>query len=450
MPDFDRIRLLWDRLHQMLWWRPALWSAAAVLAAAGSALADAWVPAAWLPAVPTAVVDDLLHIMASSMLVVSTFALSVLASAYASAASAGTPRATRLVVAEPRSQRAVAVFLAAFIFSIVGVIALAVGRYGQAGRLTLFACALGVLAWVVVAFMSYIDVLSRIGQVSHTIETVERAAWQALRRFAQQPLAGAQAATGPPDGAWPVPARQTGHVQFVDVDALQALAEGCEGRVHVAVRPGELVHPSAPLAWLLTAAGEDERAALADTVREAFVVGKERTVEQDAGFGLIVLAEIAQRALSPAVNDPGTAIAVIGSQTRLLIRTLATPADPQAVECDRVSALAAAPQALVATAYEPIARCSAAHFEVVRQLLRHLDALSRNAPTAVTVAARDLVQRALARAERAGADRADLAQWHAEAEALGLLPVGPVLHRGGVVADAQALHRPIPAGPGDA
>jgi uncharacterized membrane protein len=419
MPDLDRLRLLWGRLRQTLWWRPAVWSAAAVLTAVGSALADVFVPADWLPAVPAAVVDDLLHIMASSMLVVSTFALSVLASAYASASSAGTPRATRLVVAEPRSQKAVAVFLAAFIFSIVGVIALRVGDYGPAGHLVLFASALGVLSWVVVSFMSYIDVLSRIGQVAHTIDTVERAAWHALRGFARQPLSGARAASGPPEGAWPVLSAHTGHVQFVDVDALQKLAVACDGQVHIESRPGDLVHPAVPLAWLRTAAEEGDREALAASVRDAFVVGEQRTMEQDAGYGLIVLGEIAQRALSPAVNDPGTAIAVLGSQTRLLIRTLATEPDPQAEECDRVSACAADPQALVSLAFEPIARCSVEQFDVMQQWLRHLDALQRNAPPVVVTAVHDMVWRMLARFTRDGADPGDLAHWRALARSLG-------------------------------
>lgn len=430
MPDLDRFRLLWGRLRQTLWWRPAVWSAAAVLAAFGAALADVWVPADWQPPLKIEIVDDLLRIMASTMLAVSTFALSVLASAYASAANAGTPRATRLVVADPRSQQSVAVFLAAFIFSIVGFIALGTGRYGPAGRMALFVCALAVLAWVVVSFMKYIDVLSRIGQMSHTIETVERAARKTLRQYARQSRSGARAAAAPPVGAKPVRGTRTGHVQFVDVDALQALAEACDGQVHVSATPGDLVHPMAPLAWLQVAARADggqgggpeveADADLAAAVREAFVIGDERTVEQDAAYGLIVLGEIAQRALSPAVNDPGTAIAVLGSQTRLLIETLSTMGGADSVDCDRVSAAGAVPEALVAIAYEPIGRCSTAQHEVMLQLLRHLDALVRNAPPTVTVAATELVTRVLERAARAGADTADLALWHREAQALGL------------------------------
>jgi uncharacterized membrane protein len=42
-----------------------------------------------------------------------------------------------------------------------------------------------------------------------------------------------------------------------------------------------------------------------------------RYFEEDPRFGLITLSEIASRALSPAVNDPGTAIQIISSHIRL-------------------------------------------------------------------------------------------------------------------------------------
>jgi uncharacterized membrane protein len=420
MPDIDRLRFLWQRLRQQLWWRPAVWSVAAVLAALASALADAWVPADWLPPLQEGLVSDLLRIMATSMLAVSTFSLSVLASAYASAATAGTPRATRLVVADPQSQKSVAVFLASFIFSIVGVVAMGTGRYGPAGRMVLFVCAVGVLAWVVVAFMRYIDVLSRIGRVSHTIATVERATQAALQQAMRSPLAGAVMAASALAGSRPVLAQGTGHVQFIDVEALQQRAQQLNAQVHVAAQVGDLVHPSAPLAWLQAPDGAADEASLAD-LRQAFVVGPERSIEQDPAYGLIVLAEIAERALSPAVNDPGTAIAVIGSQVRLMIAGLAEAPDPDAPRYDRVSTPAAQPEALVALAFEPIARCAAGQPEVMVQLLHHLHALCSNAPPSFGVAARALVQRVLARAERGGADRTDLARWHDEARRLGLL-----------------------------
>lgn len=65
------------------------------------------------------------------------------------------------------------------------------------GSLGLFICALAVLAWVVVSFMRYIDVLSRIGLVAHTIEIVERATAKSLKQYSRQPLGGVLAASEP-------------------------------------------------------------------------------------------------------------------------------------------------------------------------------------------------------------------------------------------------------------
>lgn len=213
----------------------------------------------------------------------------------------------------------------------------------------------------------------------------------------------------------------TGHVNVVDTGALQKLAESLGGHVHVAAMPGDLVHPRATLAWWDGRGGAGLDAQHEQVVREAFVVGPGRVIGQDASYGLIVLAEIAQRALSPGINDPGTAIAVLGSQTRLLIEALDTSEDPDAPRCARVSAPPQDPAALVAIAYESIVRSGLDQPDVVEQFLRHLEALGRNAAEDVIAAIHALVQRALAHAEHAGTDPDDLAHWRRQVRVLGLL-----------------------------
>ena len=49
-------------------------------------------------------------------------------------------------------------------------------------------------------------------------------------------------------------------------------------------------------------------------------LGEERTIEQDTAFALRILVDIAIRALSPAVNDPTTAVQVLGAVEDLLLR----------------------------------------------------------------------------------------------------------------------------------
>lgn len=416
-----RLRLLLSRLHQRLWFRPALWSMLAVVVSAISATADAWWPAHRLPDLADGVVDDLLHIMASSMLAVSTFALSVLVSAFSSAATAGTPRAARLVVADPQAQRAVASFLASFIFAVIGIIALGTRVYGSAARFTLFLFALAMLVWIVYSFMGFMETLSKIGRVAHTIATVERATHSALQARRRAPLLGATpCAEPPPPDARAVRADRSGYVQVVDVDALQALAARLETRMHLVAGSGDFVSPASVLAWFHAPANAMDAEAERDAdqaVRDAVALGPERAIEQDASFGLIVLAEIAQRALSPAVNDPGTAIAVLGSLTRLLIDALApdrlAPSnEPLPDPVDRVLAPVPQPAGLVPLSYDPIARSGAAVLEVQQQLQRHLGHVAAACGGPVAQAAHAQGRRALERAAHAGLDAADLALLH--------------------------------------
>src|SRR5208283_2623487 len=51
----------------------------------------------------------------------------------------------------------------------------------------------------------------------------------------------------------------------------------------------------------------------------AFDIGPTRTMQQDVEFGVIQIVDIALRAISPAVNDPSTAISCIDQLTGILI-----------------------------------------------------------------------------------------------------------------------------------
>src|SRR5690606_9721181 len=117
-----------------------------------------------------------------------------------------------------------------------------------------------------------------------------------------------------PDGATALCDERIGYVQHIDVGVLQDWAEAHSGEIYVVAVPGSYVEPSRPGAWI-TGGDTDDAAGL---VVDAFVVNNGRSFYQDPRFGLSVLAEIASRALSPAVNDPATAIDVIGRAVRAL------------------------------------------------------------------------------------------------------------------------------------
>jgi uncharacterized membrane protein len=115
-----------------------------------------------------------------------------------------------------------------------------------------------------------------------------------------------------------VAAARPGIVAAVDDASLFRLVKGNGCRVELLRAVGEFVPTGAAL---LRVHGSDPPADL--ELCAAITLGEERTLEQDVGFGLRQLVDIAERALSPGINDPTTAIQVL-DQLHDLLRRLAT------------------------------------------------------------------------------------------------------------------------------
>lgn len=143
-----------------------------VAAALLAALAERFIP--WHPATEMGAdaVYDILTIIASSMLAVTTFSLSVMTSAYGSAASNVTPRATRLLMEDTLTQNVLSTFIGSFLFSMVGIVVLKTGAYGDRGRFVLFLVTVAMIALIVVSLLRWIDHLTRLGQVGETTRKV--------------------------------------------------------------------------------------------------------------------------------------------------------------------------------------------------------------------------------------------------------------------------------------
>jgi uncharacterized membrane protein len=313
-------RWQWLLLHfsRRLWVRAALISLLAVAAVLLAAFANPFIPPELPARIGAGAVDHILGILASSMLAVTTFSLSVMVSAYGAATTNVTPRATPLLREDATSQNVLATFIGAFMFSLVGIVALSTGAFGERGRVVLLVATIAVIVLIVVALLRWIEHLSVLGRVGYTTDRVERAASAAMKARVAQPCLGARRLADPrrdiPAGARPLCADRIGYVQHIDVGALSRCAEAQGGEVFVLVLPGSFVDPTRPLARLAGIDGDEAEAAM----RAAFTIDDARSFDQDPRFGLVVLAEIASRALSPAVNDPGTAIDVIGRAVRVL------------------------------------------------------------------------------------------------------------------------------------
>lgn len=163
-----------------LWMRAALYGVAGLGTALAAIYLKRFIPVELTQKIGADAVDGILNIMAASMLSVTIFSLSTMVSAYGAATSNVTPRATKLLIEDRISHNALSTFIGAFIFSIVGIVALKTGAYGDTGRFILFIVTAGVIVMVIVALLSWIEYLQRLGRVGHTIARVEDAATRAL------------------------------------------------------------------------------------------------------------------------------------------------------------------------------------------------------------------------------------------------------------------------------
>src|SRR5690606_15648536 len=109
-------------------------------------------------------------------------------------------------------------------------------------------------------------------------------------------------------------------------------------------------------------------------IRESLTIDHSRSFDQDPRFGLVVLAEIASRALSPAVNDPGTAIDILGRQTRILTEFHQSPS-AQTPQCTRIKVKGLDRHDFLYDAFGPIVRDAANIVEVRVRLDKALQSL---------------------------------------------------------------------------
>jgi len=402
LPSIQRLQFNLARLREKLWVRPLFFCLLSVAAVFAAALADDTRLGEIVPQISADSLESLLSVMASSMLVIATFAVGSMVSAYASASSTATPRSFKLVVSDDSSQNALSAFIGAFIFSIVALIAVKNGYFGKAGLFILFVIQIAVFAIVILTFVRWVDRIARLGRVGTTVVTTEQAATKALDVWRQEPsYCALPLAVDAPSGQ-SLSATEIGYIQHINVAELQACATRAGGMIVVSALPGSFASPGRPLAYLVRDPGKDAEFDH-NQVIDCFVIGKSRTFYGDPRFGFVVLSEIADRALSPGVNDPGTAIEVIGVMERLFV-LWDSPAPEQResqVKFDRVQIPPLTVDGAFDDAFTAIARDGAAILEVSIRLQETLHALARTGSGSMRKAAVRHSRLALARAELA-------------------------------------------------
>jgi uncharacterized membrane protein len=330
-----------------------------------------------------------LEAIAQSMITVAGVVFSITIVALSLASSQYTPRVLRTFMNDRGNQAVLGVFLGIFAYCLV---VLRTIRSSDEDEFVPSVAVVGsvVLALVGIGFLIYfIHHIARSIQASHILAAVEHETTQAVDRLFPEGLgeeADEPRALPELEGArWvAVPALTTGYVQRLAMGDLVTFA--CERRVVVRMERaiGEFVIEGTPLVSLsgegATAGDEDEARARAKAVNELFLINDQRTVEQDAAFGIRQLVDIALKALSPSTNDATTAVMSLQRLAAVLVRLARRRIENPLREVDgelRVIARGPSFEILVDQALNQIRQSAERHPAVLLRMLWVLDTVGR-------------------------------------------------------------------------
>jgi len=313
-----------------LWVLPSIAALVALVAGSALSLVHVGPDSALAPLVFQGTADDaraLLIGIAGTVVTVIALVLGLTVVALQLSSTQFSPRLLRNFLRDRPNQRVLGVFVATFAYSAAGLYTVGV----SAGSRTTEYPRLAVSVAILLLFASLAMVVYFADHLAHSIQidaimlSVERAA-----------LVVAEGRLGSDESPVPVPpewavrlvARRSGYVQTVHPEAVLPLARREGVVVRLRPRVGEHVVAGTTLAWVWRASPDLPAPDPAPFDREldaAVRVGFERTLEQDVGFGLRQLVDIACKALSPAVNDPYTAIQAIHHLSVLFCALAARP-----------------------------------------------------------------------------------------------------------------------------
>ena len=176
--------------------------------------------------------------------------------------------------------------------------------------------ALAAVAWLIF----FIHHISQAISVNHIVDRIARETEAMIDVVMPHPLGNLESSSHKPipdgDGT-PILNNRSGYIRFIDTGRLLELSKSWRIRIRVVRGVGQFVPSGVPLLWVTH---EDRIGPVrAAELLGAVEIGPTRTLQQDVEFGVLQIVDIALRAISPAVNDPSTAITCIDQLSSILI-----------------------------------------------------------------------------------------------------------------------------------
>lgn len=270
---------------------------------------------------------SVLQAISGSLITVTSLTFSLTVVTLQLASSQFSPRLLRTFTSDRFVHGTLALFLAAFAFSLTVLRSVRDAVNGNAAFVPEISVtvAFGLAIASVIGLVLFLAHLTREIRVETMMRRVNVETQDTLNRVFPQdrPVRGPE--PEPVQAAFRIRSAHSGFLTSVDKASLLQAAVDAAAVIRIDREPGASLVEGVPFAtaWPVTAGAvfaPDIREELESNVNAAVSTGFERTNVQDVGFGFRQLVDVAARALSPGINDPTTAVHVIGHLSALLCR----------------------------------------------------------------------------------------------------------------------------------
>jgi uncharacterized membrane protein len=296
-----------------IWIWPLLSMAAAIGAARILNRIDAVM--AWESDIDTDSAQAVLATMASSMFTFIVFVSSALLVAVQLASSLLTPRIIAIVFRDRVTKLSTIVFVFTFTFALAALLRVKTFVPLLTTQLATYSClaSLGV-------FLYLIDHVGKALRPSGALWAVASLGRAVIESVYPERLPGSQHPEAAPAGALgetptgTITNSQDGVVVAFDVRGLVSLADRADCLLEMVPQVGDFVAAGDPLFRVFHGGATLSP----DAVRQSVAVDQERTLQQDPTFAFRIIVDIANKGLSPAINDPTTAVLALDQIHHLL------------------------------------------------------------------------------------------------------------------------------------
>ena len=348
-------------------------------------LASAWVPSTLFPTrSDPQVAQAILSVIATSTMTVVSIVFAILLTTLTLASMQFSPRILISFSRDRTTQYTLGIFLGTFSYCVAAMPA-ARTMPAPFAPIATVAGAMGLALLCVGCLLFFIQHISQAISVNHIIDRIAReteTVIDELMPHTRGVYATAEAMPIHVGEEIPILSEVSGYIRFIDIPRLVDFAITHQFRVRVTRKVGQFIPAGVPLLMVSRRSRVDRSHAVHMTA--AFDIGPMRTLQQDVEFGVLQIVDIALRAISPAVNDPSTAIGCIDQLTRILIRWLSRfPPDTNVFKPPhvlRVSVPWIGTEDLLDTAIEQIRAYATTDFAVSRRLLRLVHDVASSVP----------------------------------------------------------------------